>query len=299
MKRDDTLWKAILEDVFEDFLTFFYPDSGKLFDLEKGFEYLDKELEQLFPPEQDIYSLRFVDKLVKVFTKEGSEQWILVHVEVQGYPDRDFAQRMFTYYYRILDKYQKPITAFAILTDGNTNYSPDRYERSFLGTTVLYKFNSYKVLNQETEMLLNNDNPFALVILVVQAAIRSKKLNDNQIFALKMDLTKRLLTKKISKSKIRKLLNFLKYYIRFENKETDVKFERELDLITENRKTMGIEEFLLDRAEKTGIKKGQFQSSIDFTKALLSNTNFTAEKIASLVGVSIDFVNEIKAEIES
>src|ERR1700709_304947 len=99
---------------FDDFLRFFYPDANKLFDIGKGFEYLDKELEQLFPPESEDYAVRYVDKLVKVFTREGNEEWILVHVEVQGYTDKDFAKRMFQYYYRILDKYDKPITAFAI-----------------------------------------------------------------------------------------------------------------------------------------------------------------------------------------
>ena len=81
MKRNDILWKAALEDLFDDFLRFFYPEADELFDLEKGFEYLDKELEQLFPPEADNYAPRYVDKLVKVFTRGGGEEWILLHVE--------------------------------------------------------------------------------------------------------------------------------------------------------------------------------------------------------------------------
>ena len=68
MKRNDILWKAVLEDLFDDFLRFFYPNANKLFDMERGFEYLDKELDQLFPPEGDQYAPRYVDKLVKVFT---------------------------------------------------------------------------------------------------------------------------------------------------------------------------------------------------------------------------------------
>lgn len=96
MKRnDDILWKAALEDMFDDFLRFFYPDADQLFDLDKGLEYLDKELEQLFPPDEGNYAPRYVDKLVKVFTKNGVEEWVLVHVEVQGYTDPNFAKRMF------------------------------------------------------------------------------------------------------------------------------------------------------------------------------------------------------------
>jgi len=42
MKRDDSLWKAILEDVFDDFLKFFFKEDARLFDFEKGFVFLDK-----------------------------------------------------------------------------------------------------------------------------------------------------------------------------------------------------------------------------------------------------------------
>ena len=73
MKHNDLLWKAALEDLFDDFLRFFYPEADQLFNLEKDFEYLDKELDQLFPPEHDKYAPRYVDKLVRVFTKQGTE----------------------------------------------------------------------------------------------------------------------------------------------------------------------------------------------------------------------------------
>jgi hypothetical protein len=56
LKHSDLLWKAALEDLFDDFLRFFYPEANDLFDLDKGFEYLDKELEQLFPPRNDKYA---------------------------------------------------------------------------------------------------------------------------------------------------------------------------------------------------------------------------------------------------
>ncbi|HMP31519.1 MAG TPA: hypothetical protein PKD85_18095, partial [Saprospiraceae bacterium] len=66
MKRDDTLWKAILEDVFDDFLNFFYADAQNIFDFNKSFEFLDKELDDLFPKEES-ESIKYVDKLVKVY----------------------------------------------------------------------------------------------------------------------------------------------------------------------------------------------------------------------------------------
>ncbi|WP_338874530.1 hypothetical protein WBJ53_02825 [Spirosoma sp. SC4-14] len=39
MKRDDTLWKAILEDVFDDFLRFFVPQADSLFVFNRPFSF--------------------------------------------------------------------------------------------------------------------------------------------------------------------------------------------------------------------------------------------------------------------
>ena len=49
---------------------------------------------------------------------------------------QEFAKRMFQYYYRILDKYDKPVTAFAIFADTGKTFHPKYYEREFLGTKV-------------------------------------------------------------------------------------------------------------------------------------------------------------------
>jgi hypothetical protein len=65
MKKDDTLWKSLLEDIFDDLLRYLYPDADEIFDMERGFDFLDKELADLFP-ELNEEHICFVDKLVKV-----------------------------------------------------------------------------------------------------------------------------------------------------------------------------------------------------------------------------------------
>ena len=47
MKFDDSLWKGILEDLFADFLRFFFSNADGIFDMKKGFEYHDKEMAQI------------------------------------------------------------------------------------------------------------------------------------------------------------------------------------------------------------------------------------------------------------
>ena len=153
MKRDDALWKGLIEDLIDDFLKFYFPNAEEYLDLNRKISFLDKELEQLFPNNQDEFNPKFVDKLVKVFTKAGKEEWILIHIEVQGNTDKHFARRMFTYYYRILDKYEKPIMALAILTDKNKSFRPSSYESKFMETSVHYQFKTYKVLDADIQEL--------------------------------------------------------------------------------------------------------------------------------------------------
>ncbi|GAB4033334.1 Rpn family recombination-promoting nuclease/putative transposase [Spirosoma gilvum] len=308
MKHDDTLWKAIIEDIFEDFLRFFFPNTDDLFALEKGVEYLDKELEQLFPPDQDAYSPRYVDKLVKVFVRADDqiqEQWILIHIEVQGYKDSRFAERMFQYYYRIFDKYQQPITAFAIFTDGHKGYQPAHYERVYLGTKLHYQYNTYKILEQQETELLTSNNPFALVVLTVKAALTGKKLTEDQLVELKIQIAKVLLSSQLQKAKIRSLMNFLRYYVRLENPETNRKFDTAIEALTATNTTMGIEQFLLDRAKKEGLQEGVekgFEQGIEQEKRvivtrLLEKTSFSNEQIADIADVPVTFVEQLRKDL--
>jgi len=297
MQRDDTLWKAILEDIFDDFLRYFIPDADTYFAMERGFEFLDKELEQLFPPENDEFQPRYVDKLVKVYTRQGDEQWVLIHIEVQGYPDPNFA-------YRILDKYQRPIAAFAILTDASPKFRPDAYEHTFLGTNLHYGFNAYKIADQSDELLNQSNNPFAMVVQTVKVALLGKKksINGEKLLSLKIDLAKRLLNRQIPKNKIRVLMDFLRYYVRFEDAELYTKFEEQVGLLTNRTTTMGLEEFLLQRAEKQGEEKGEKigeQKGIvlaqrAFVQNLLDKTDYSDEVIADLVGVTVASVSSLR-----
>lgn len=60
---------------------------------------------------------------------------------------------------------------------------------------------------------------------------------------------------------------------------------------------MGIEEFVLQRAKNEGIEIGMSQKNLDFVKTLLNETNFSIQKIATMVGVPVSFVEEVKASL--
>lgn len=298
MKRNDILWKSILEDIFDDFLKFFFPNAEALFDMDRGFDYLDQELDQLFPPKGKAFATRYVDKLVKVHCRSGAEAWLLVHIEVQGYRDETFPDRMFTYYYRIWDTYRKPITTFAIFTDDCSHFLPSQFEQDCLETSVCFKFNSFKVLDQPEEALVESDNPFAQAVLITKTALVGKKLLVDDLYRLKIQLAKRLINRNIPKWKIAKLMNFLKFYVTVGSESLQLQSISDIDTIANQKSIpMSLEETIVMILQEEAEEKGRLERETTFVQNLLRETNFSIEEIAKLAGVSVEFVNEIKQKV--
>ncbi|MDR0799827.1 MAG: hypothetical protein LBN18_08720 [Dysgonamonadaceae bacterium] len=243
-QRNDYLWKGLLEDVFDDFLRFMHPDADEIFDFGRGITFLDKELAQLFPTEEeDEYTVKIVDKLAKVYTKEGDEKWVLIHCEVQAKYSKDFSQRMFAYFSRIWDKYNKPISAYAILTENNRKSRPNQFVMKFLNTKLIYQYEIYKIAQQNKEELMQSNNPFAMVVLTVLSVFDGKDLGNMQehdaaLMEIKLCLSKKFLAMELPKDKIRMIMNFLKSYIHFANPENNITFDAQLDHINRKEQTM-------------------------------------------------------------
>ncbi|MEY6434311.1 cytosolic protein, partial [Thioalkalicoccus limnaeus] len=91
----DSPWKTVLERYFAEFLAFFFPEAHAGIDWTQGYTLLDKELQKVVRDAK--LGRRWADSLVRVTGTDGQEDWVLVHVEVQGRNEADFAQRMFVY----------------------------------------------------------------------------------------------------------------------------------------------------------------------------------------------------------
>lgn len=158
----DALWKGVIESLIEEFIYFFFADYVDQIDFERGFEFLDTELQKLLPNNPG--HRRHADKLVKIWLKDGQEVWFLIHVEVQGYPDPFIDRRLFESIYRIREKYPRPITALVIYTDWNRTYHYQEYRQEFMGVKLLYQFNTYVLRDHPPSELAQNSNPFAAVM---------------------------------------------------------------------------------------------------------------------------------------
>ena len=92
----DSPWKEAIGAYFQPFLALFFPAVHDLIDWNQPYEFLDAELQQI-TGDADL-GRRYADRLVKVYSVEGAEVWLLIHIEVQGRADEQFPARMFQYY---------------------------------------------------------------------------------------------------------------------------------------------------------------------------------------------------------
>jgi hypothetical protein len=184
--------------------------------------------------------------------------------------------------------------------------------------------------HSEAELLAMN-NPFALVVLATQkvlakqrelAALKKKnqvadkqvqneQLNEQRLAIARVFIS--LAKDQYTHEQVVQFLVFLRGFIYIPNREINLNFNRQIDLITGKSNTMGIWEIVAEEAMEKGIKKGESKerrrsrieiekskaetekkSKAEVVKNLLSANRFTIAEIATFASVSENFVEEVK-----
>jgi len=160
----DNPWKEALGLYFQPFMAFFFPQIEANIDWNRGYEFLDKEFQQVVR-DAEIGRI-YADKLVKVWQRDGSEIWVLIHVEVQSQVQSDFPERMYVYNYRIFDMYRRPVVSLAVLSDDHDEWRPDSYSYALWGCRISLEFPMVKLLDYQTRstLLSESTNPFAVIV---------------------------------------------------------------------------------------------------------------------------------------
>lgn len=208
MSDFDSPWKEILEQYLELCFALLFPRAHAEIDWSRGFELMDKELQQILP--QSETGRRYVDKLIKVWRKTGEPLCLLVHIEVQTARESDFPRRMFVYNYRVFDSHQMVVASFAILADTEPNWRPDRYEQGAFGSVCGLTYPVAKLWDWvgRENVLEQHDNPFALVVL---AHLRALQTRDNPTERLnwKTHLVRLLYQRGMSQQDVWRLFRFI------------------------------------------------------------------------------------------
>jgi predicted transposase/invertase (TIGR01784 family) len=207
----DGLWKKVIGELFEDFLLFFAPELHAEIDFDKRPDFLDKELFQEVTDKKK--GRRFADRLAKVQLKNGEEQWILIHIEVQSKNETVFPERMFQYFYRIYDRYQEKIVAIAVHTSPIKSAIPERFLYEYLGTQLHYSYRNYQTEAFPDEELEQSDNLFSKIVLAAKALHQTKD-EDHQRYLFKRKLMRELIrNQNYPRTAVQAVFHFIDYLL--------------------------------------------------------------------------------------
>ena len=145
--------------------------------------------------------------MVQVTLKSGDKKLVFAHIEFESHPTTSVGERMFRHYRRIYDSFGEDITAIVIYTGWNFPKVFDRYEKIIFGTRLTYSFNTYKIKEQTEEDLIQNPNPFVIVVLANLYVLQSKN-DDTKRLTFKEKVYELAKKRNYSKEKTTKLLIF-------------------------------------------------------------------------------------------
>ena len=253
----DSPWKVILEAHFQEFMAFFFPRIHADIDWDRGYEFLDTELQRIVR-DAEIGS-RFADKLVRVWRKNGDETWVLVHIEIQGYVESNFPRRMYVYNYRIFDRYDRPVVSLAILADDRESWRPDRYTHGLWGCETRFSFPVVKVLDYavEWDRLEVSENRFAVVVMAHLKARETAGDHESR-WKWKLHLIRRLYDRGLGRRDVIDLFLFIDWLMRLPpelERRLDGEihqYEREKNM----RYVSTLERMATDRGIQQGIQQG-------------------------------------------
>ncbi len=233
MADSDTPWKEVLDAYFEAFLAFFFPAAHAGIDWARGYEFLDKELQKII--RQDDQGRRYVDKLVKVWRIDGREEWVLIHIEIQGRKERQFGRRMYDYNTRLFARYNRQVVSLAVLADERADWRPRGFGYRLWGCKVEFEFPTAKLLDYagQEAALEANPNPFAVVVLAHLKALQTKR-NPTARHSWKTRLVRGLYERGLSAEEVRNLFRFIDWVLDLPKAEEET-FKQEVQEMEEER----------------------------------------------------------------
>ena len=249
----DNSWKQAIELYFEQFILLCFADIYPLIDWRRGFQVLEQELQQIVGETES--GKRLADKLFQVWLLDGSETWVLIHIEIQSQTESDFAKRMYQYNYRSFEKYDRPVISLAVLGDETNSWRPSVYEYNLDGFQLRMQFPIVKVLDYESqwEVLERSANPFAIMIM---AHLKTKatigNLENRKLW--KWTLVRGLFEKGYNRNDIVQLFRVIDRMMALST-ELQQQFKQEVDRYQEERRMP-----FLSRIEEEAMEAGILQT---------------------------------------
>jgi predicted transposase YdaD len=257
----DRLFKELISTFLLEFIELFFPEVRAYIE-EGSLDFLDKEIFT------DVTSgeRHEVDLVAKV-RFAGKDAYFLVHVENQAQPQSNFAERMFTYFARLTQKYRLPVYPIALLTYyAPLEEQPDSYILEFPDRVVLsFQFRVVQLNRLDWREFARRENP------VASALMARMNIAPGDRPRVKLECVRLLSTFKLTPAKMQLIMGLVDAYLRLNDAEEGA-FQSELGKLdsAEKEKVMEVTMSWREAALEEGMQKGRQQGLEEGKQQVLS-----------------------------
>ena len=249
----DQRFKEFLREFFQDFLKLFYPDVEARLQFQ-DIEFPETEMFIDFPDGER----READVVAKLETFDGSPELVLIHVEVQLRPEREFEARMFEYYALLWSRYKIPIFPIVLYLHGGVEEtSQEEYRVRLFGRDVLrFRYESVRLARMNAEEYLRQGGPVGAAL----AALMDRS-SSGDIEHLRASMMRRVATSELDEAREFLLVNIIETYCELSDEQNE-RYQR-LIARKEYRKVQDLELTWADKLLREGEEKGMLNGKRD------------------------------------
>lgn len=210
------------------------------------------------------------DFLVKVWRKDGGEQWLLAHIELQAQRDMNLPERMFRYNIRAYDLFLRPVYSLAILADGDADWRPDRFGYGAWRSKLALEYPIVKLLDyaEHQQELETSDNPFALAVPAHLKTLETRGDAEARL-EWKLRFARILFARQWQRRQIEELLQFLDWIMSLPDAFED-RFDTEWEKLEREATMAQTMPPIIRRAEERGKRIGALEAKREAVLQILN-----------------------------
>jgi Putative transposase, YhgA-like len=253
----DQLFKSILKKCLRDFLELFFPEVAARLDFET-MQPMGKEVFTGFPEG----NRREVDFLARVNTHQGDPEFILVHVEVQARPEKDFARRMFEYAAALWLAHKAPVFPVVLYLRGGEGLSEEEFDLTLFGREIFrFRYAALGLARLNAQEYLE-----ASALGVALASLMRRDVADKVV--LRAEMLRRVIESGVDEAILYLLVNVIETYFPL----TGAELERFEQLVSrkEYRNVQEDELTWADRIHEKGREAGVIEGKRESLLKLLT-----------------------------
>ncbi|BAZ79971.1 hypothetical protein NIES73_12190 [Sphaerospermopsis kisseleviana NIES-73] len=281
----DRLFKELIQTFFWEFIELF---------LLEILEYVEKDTLTFLPEEifTDVTAgdKRKIDLLAQV-KWQGKDSYFLIHLENQGYNQKEFERRMFHYFSRLDAKYLLPIFPIVIFSyDEPKRPEKNQYTVNFPNRKILeFNYVAIQLNNLNWRNFLNQPNPVAAALMAKMDFAPEERVR------VKLECLRMLVTLQLNPAKMELISGFIDTYLRLNTiEEQQLETELKQANLVEQEQIMEIVTSWMEKGIEQGeqkiVKKLLKRRFNNITPSLENRINeLSVEQIESLADAIFDF----------